>query len=325
VIRLFHAEQEKYLTCDEYRYKQYVFIRSTARISATSATSSKALWEVELVKKDPCRGGASRWSNLFRFKHLASGNYLSAEVDHDTTDDPMRSKLRGGLGDLVYSLVTVQNPFDYSTVFELDETTITGRDSLVPRNSYVRLKHWQSGSWVHSTALPIDKEEDKPIMWKIGCAKIKEDKEAFQLIPVSPIEVRDLDFATDAAKMLEVFADRMIQNLLNTNDRRSLGALLTDLIFFVAEYETGSIDPLEIQLNKPNRERQKLMREQNILKQIFRILKAPFVEFGNKNGLQMSELKDSKHGLQQLFRLCYRILKHSQQSYRKNQVSNRFN
>ena len=300
-----------------------MFIRSTARLSATSATSSKALWEVELVKKDPCRGGASRWSNLFRFKHLASGNYLAAEVDFDLTEDPMRSKLRGDVKDAVYQLVCAKNAFDFSTVFELDETTISMSDAPVPRSSYVRLKHYETNSWVHSTAIPIDKDEEKPIMWKIGCAKIKEDKEAFQLIPVPPIEVRDLDFATDAAKMLQMFADKIFQNQLLMNDRRALGILLTDLIFFVAEYETGG-DPLEIQLSKPNRERQKLMREQNILQQVFRILKAPFVEFGNKNGLQMAELKDSKHGFQPIFRLCYRILKHSQQSYRKNQVRHMF-
>lgn len=125
----------------------------------------------------------------------------------------------------------------------------------------------RTNSWVHSTAIPIDKEEEKPIMWKIGCARIKEDKEAFQIIPVPPIEVRDLDFATDASKMVEVFAKKMASNQLMVNDRRSLAALLTDLIFFVAEYESNG-DPLEIQLTKPNRERQKLMREQNILQQV---------------------------------------------------------
>ena len=119
--------------------------------------------------------------------------------------------------------------------------------------------------------------------------------------------------------MLKIFADKMFNNQLLMNDRRSLGALLTDLIYFVAEYEGNAGDPLEIQLSKPNRERQKLLREQYILKEIFRILKAPFIDYGNKSGLQMSELKESKHGLQQIFRLCYRVLKHSQQSYRKNQ------
>lgn len=321
VIRLFHAEQEKYLTCDDYKQKQYVFIRSTARLAATSATSSKALWEVELVKKDPCRGGSSRWTNLFRFKHLASDNYLAAHVDYDATEDPMRSKLRGEHNSVVYSLVTVTNAFDRSTIFELDETTLTGHDSPVPRNSYVRLKHSESNTWVHSTAIPIDKDEEKPIMWKIGSAKIKEDKEAFQLIPVPANEVRDLDFATDAAKMLQTFADKMFHNQLLVNDRRTLCTLLTDLIYFVAECEESgnNVDPFEIQLTKPNRERQKLMREQNILQQVFRILKAPFVEYGNKNGIRVSELKESKHGLQPIFRLCYRTLKHSQQSYRKNQ------
>ncbi|XP_012587548.1 PREDICTED: inositol 1,4,5-trisphosphate receptor type 1 [Condylura cristata] len=384
VVRLFHAEQEKFLTCDEHRKKQHVFLRTTGRQSATSATSSKALWEVELcpmsrysaqkqfwkaakpgagsttdavllnklhvsetaparvltlrplltAEEPSCghrggqggapegRGGrgfleggrepvdvatpASRReaaprppqtlpgvsallrgsrrpdSEGGRSRVLAPNTHcpsLVSTVDPDFEEeclefqppvdpdqDASRSRLRNAQEKMVYSLVSVPEGNDISSIFELDPTTLRGGDSLVPRNSYVRLRHLCTNTWVHSTNTPIDKEEEKPVMLKIGTSPVKEDKEAFAIVPVSPAEVRDLDFANDASKVLGSIAGKLEKGTITQNERRSVTKLLEDLVYFVTGGTNSGQDVLEVVFSKPNRERQKLMREQNILK-----------------------------------------------------------
>uniref|UniRef100_A0A8C5XFW9 Inositol 1,4,5-trisphosphate receptor n=1 Tax=Microcebus murinus TaxID=30608 RepID=A0A8C5XFW9_MICMU len=330
-----HAEQEKFLTCDEHRKKQHVFLRTTAASRPTSATSSndRSSPLLQVVQHDPCRGGAGYWNSLFRFKHLATGHYLAAEVDPDFEEeclefqppvdpdqDASRSRLRNAQEKMVYSLVSVPEGNDISSIFELDPTTLRGGDSLVPRNSYVRLRHLCTNTWVHSTNIPIDKEEEKPVMLKIGTSPVKEDKEAFAIVPVSPAEVRDLDFANDASKVLGSIAGKLEKGTITQNERRSVTKLLEDLVYFVTGGTNSGQDVLEVVFSKPNRERQKLMREQNILKQIFKLLQAPFTDCGDGPMLRLEELGDQRHApFRHICRLCYRVLRHSQQDYRKNQ------
>ncbi|VVD05657.1 unnamed protein product [Leptidea sinapis] len=204
VVRLFHAEQEKFLTMDEYKTRQHVFLRTTGRSSATAATSSKALWEIE-----------------------------------------------------------------------------------------------------------------------VGCSVIKEDKEAFALISVSPSEVRDLDFANDACKVLSALSAKLHLGSIEHNEMKALTCLLQDIVYFIAgfENEPNKSKALDLVVENPNRDRQKLLREQYILGQLFKILQGPFEESSEGEPfLKKEELSDPRYAPYKfIFRLCYRILRLSQQDYRKNQ------
>lgn len=49
---------------------------------------------------------------------------------------------------------------------------------------------------------------------------------------------------------------------------RFVTQLLMDLVYFVTEHDSSGEDILNILVETPNRDRQKLMREQNILKEV---------------------------------------------------------
>lgn len=87
------------------------------------------------------------------------------------------------------------------------------------------------------------------------------------------------------------------------------------------------IDPLKITDFTPIRDRQKLLREQGVLAQVFCLLKAPFRP-RQDNGIVQSLLSSPQNlteprneVFQKMFQLCYSLLKYSQVGYRKNQVN----
>lgn len=74
---------------------------------------------------------------------------------------------------------------------------------------------------MHSTAKGFCADILKTIdLFQIGTSAVKEDKEAFAIVPVPPAEVRDLDFANDASKVLASIAGKLEKGTITQNERR---------------------------------------------------------------------------------------------------------
>ncbi|ODM94987.1 Inositol 1,4,5-trisphosphate receptor type 1 [Orchesella cincta] len=323
VVRLFHKNEEKFLTLDTYGDNQHVFLRKTQRATATSATSSKALWEVEVLHQEPCRSGAGYWSSIYRLKHMATGLYVSCELDDSgnstTSQRPLDTEIcRTCLQRLTVTLadqprdgyiITPTEHQDRTTLFEFCPTAAESEESVVPESSYIRLRHYRTESWVRGTTKMVDQNEKAPVMARLGSTVSRRDEDVFQVVPVSPLEVRDLDFVNDVCDVLKDFLEKMRRNGVKQEDRRKICNVLKEVIFFITDSDSPhhNVDPLDFIVGTVNRDRQKLLREQFLLQLVFEILRAPqdettgslFPGFQEEDGIVQSKWK-------YIFRLCYR-------------------
>ncbi len=100
----------------------------------------------------------------------------------------------------------------------------------------------------------------------------------FALHVIESSDIRDLDFCNESGRLLKAMSSKLHNGRLSTSDKRLLHQLLNDLVLFLlGKEEEPWHDPLEIK-GKPVLIRQKLMREQDVLKETFAVLKVRVVK-----------------------------------------------
>ena len=347
VIRMFHGDESKFLSASTSitdRHTSDVYLRVSARAAKTTATSSNALWEVDMVSDNPTYGGVGTWCSRFRFKHLSSEKYLAMAVDDDLTFDPQRFNLRVGTDTSDFSacfhLVLVSDRNDPTNIWAMTPTTHGVEDPQqgVNNDAWIRLYNEQYSSWVHSTNIAIDrllpdgKKNAKVERMKVGGAMFRDDKDVFALIPVQMSDVRDLDFCNDCLGILKEYTTKLRDGSISSTEKRLLTNVLVDLIYFILglehEERRGGGDP-EVSFTVdglPLKDRQKLLREQKVLQQLFQILKSCFSPSAipDCDGIMIAEgeMKFDNSLWRPIWiicRLCYRIIRWMAIGYRKNQ------
>ncbi|TNN14277.1 Inositol 1,4,5-trisphosphate receptor type 2 isoform 2 [Schistosoma japonicum] len=277
IIRLFHSDSEKFLTCDEYHDELYVFLRTTFRTATTTAKSSKALWEIEVICSDSRRTGAGYWNSLFRLKHLITGLYLCNKVTkiNKLENSGAFSDQEQGDGS-VGSFLTLSKEPTFETVFEMDSTShLKENDRFIPNNAFVRIRHTASKMWVKASNVTIDTNVDKPIMYKLNLTQLKDNKEVFAILPVPSNVVRDLYFASDSYKALQtILCPLNNQEKLTNVQLRSLIFIISELVIFLNGSTRLTFESNDSTIKNVTvlRDRQKLLREHNIISQIIQIL-----------------------------------------------------
>jgi len=135
----------------------------------------------QVLHQEPCRSGAGYWSSIYRLKHMATGLYVSCDVDDSgkssSSRQPLERKIcRARSKHLTVTLVDqpgdgyIIAPTEHqnrSTLFEFCPTAAESEESVVPESSYIRLRHYRTETWVRATTRMVDQNDKAPVMAKV--------------------------------------------------------------------------------------------------------------------------------------------------------------
>eukprot|EP00736_Rhodelphis_marinus_P011999 Rmarinus@m.12901 len=293
VIRFFHKEVEGFLSAGfDYMANQEeslcegdsVFVRTTRSVNKEKGHGSNQLWMVEFeVAKS---GGFVNWSQRIRLKHVASGRYLALIDDQKYQEvDVHTGEPRLKLG--------LTNAVDDSGLWIFSPVTQTG--STITLSSYVRLIHYQTRRYLHTSAewfapdgtiMPTRSMTAKEFRRVIGGTEELHDEDVFQLKSVEESRIQLLRAASAWRQVLVDLILRMKHELSQgtLDDFMAYAstpppamvqakAVLTAMILFCTD--SNNPDPLSRD-GPPIKQHQKLLFDQRIHDVTFDIIKLVF-------------------------------------------------
>ena len=286
------------------------------------------MWLIE--REIPNRGGVIRFEEIVRIRHAATGLYLTTCKITNTSKFLYDSAFGGKNHSLPETSLAVTSINDETTLFSLHPLCSGKRSSKILQSStYICLKHISSNTWIHVQKGSFQKSDsskrksDQITLQMFGKSKLS-DEDVFTIGNAKRSEIDDLFYTKSQVSVILKYINglhkgndnnnlsKITESTLNTGSSTndSLVSLSKKVIDVLSEMIISCTISSESNPFKregiPIKDRQNLLREQNVLEVIMKL----FYQIFKKNKITLDDIeKPENYTIKQICRLAYRLLK----------------
>ncbi|XP_025079753.1 inositol 1,4,5-trisphosphate receptor type 3-like [Pomacea canaliculata] len=267
-IRFFHKEMEAYLVAeglfdDELTEDVHLRLRPVDQSNPrTRVPSSSAItyWQVEL-QEGPVAGGVLKWEQQCRIIHMCTRRYLAVNRRGEVTLE-----------------ADGRNP---STVFRLHAVTKETDDVLF--ESYARIKHVVTGSWLHALTdeyvrrqgVQVTDDPNSMAGLQYTTAHLKkvtafDEKHYDDAFTIQHVDSRLVDIFHYMAGMVP-FLQKLVRD-------KQLGDVLNAKVAYTAIASMKEMKDFMIDQNVASKDRQKLLRNLRVVELLVSLLQVPYID-----------------------------------------------